>query len=650
MQRTILAFCLMIAFTPPSVNAIVFAEAPEQTMQSVLAEAAAAQASGDFRSAAESYRKATELEPSIPELWANLGLMYHAMGERSEAIQSFRQAIKLNSSLFVPQLFLGIEYLEMQKPDAAIPFLENAVKLNPKDPQAELSLAKAYSMKGQGDLAADFYWRSTKMTPNDGKAWFGLGMAYLQQVDTDARIMTGTYKDSKYNKLRAGELFAEQGKLVEAARAYKDAVSVASPLPCSHAGYGIVLLRQNALAEAKEEFDRESNSNSGCPLTSLGLAALQLIQGDTENSLRELLAIWKADPGFLQESLPLLHDGISAEQTEKLLGLAKDWQADNKTPAGFVDSIQAGLQSDAPISATLTEFGADNPGTGPDAAPPLTQDSEKFFKSGQFRKCSETLRPRLSVLPERYLLILAPCAFFTGDYRTASLAARRLATFSASRQTGLYWESKADQRLAIAALTRAGEIDANSPRMHVLLGDIYRQKRRWGAAESEYRKALVLKPEDHSGRLGLAIALFEDGNSEEAFATDKDLLQKNPEDPEANLLAGEILVQQHQYAGAESYLNKVQGTKPEFMPRLHALLGEVYANTDRIPEALAEFKLGIASDEDGSIHFQMARLYQKTGDKKAAAEAFQASQQLRKQWDDRASVALQQLTTDISRQ
>jgi hypothetical protein len=60
--------------------------------------------------------------------------------------------------------------------------------------------------------------------------------------------------------------------------------------------------------------------------------------------------------------------------------------------------------------------------------------------------------------------------------------------------------------------------------------------------------------------------------------------------------------------------------------------------------------LGITSDEDGSIHFQMARLYQKTGDKKAAAEAFQASQQLRKQWDDRASVALQQLTTDISRQ
>ena len=44
MQRTVLALCLTIAFTDPSVNAIVFAEEPAQTIQSLLAEARAAQA------------------------------------------------------------------------------------------------------------------------------------------------------------------------------------------------------------------------------------------------------------------------------------------------------------------------------------------------------------------------------------------------------------------------------------------------------------------------------------------------------------------------------------------------------------------------------------------------------------------------------
>jgi tetratricopeptide (TPR) repeat protein len=621
-----------------------------ERLQSYVAAAQQAAARKDFSAAADSFRKAVELSPQTAELWADLGLMYHETGDYDEAVKSFSEAARLKSSLYVPQLFLGIDNLALKRTETAIPFLENAEKLNPADAQAPIMLGRAFAIAGDGKGASDAYSRAVILAPDNGNAWFGLGMAYLQEVDSDARVMTTTYKDSMYSNLRAGELFAEQGKLVQAVLAYKTTLSVASPPPCSHAGYGIVLLRQKAVAEAKEEFGQESNSNSGCPLTSLGLAAMQLIQGDTGNALRKLVAIWKADPGFLQESLPVLRDAISAEQTGKLLGLAKDWQAGQEIPADFVESIEAGLQSDSPVSATLTEPGADVPDPNQAAITPSPTDPEKLYLSGQFRNCSESLRPRLSVLSEKSLLLLAPCAFYAGDYRTAALTARRLETFSTNRQTGLYWESRAGARLAIVALTRAGEIDANSPRMHVLLGDVYRQKRRWGDAESEYRKALVLKPEDHSGRLGLAIALFEDGNSEEAFATDKELLQKNPDDPEANLLAGEILVQQHQYPGAESYLIKVRGTQPEFMPKLHALLGEVYANTDRIPEALAEFKLGIASDEDGSVHFQMARLYQKTGDKKAAAEAFQASQQLRKQWDDRASVVLQQLTTDISRQ
>ena len=620
-----------------------------EKLQSYLAAAQQAAARKDFPAAADSYRKAVEASPQTAELWTDLGLMYHETSNFQEAIKSFTEAARLKPSLYVPQLFLGIDNLELKLTETAIPFLQKAETLNPADPQAPLTLGRAYAIAGNGNGSSDAYWRAVSLAPGNGNAWLGLGMAYLQQVDSDARVMTSTYKDSSYDKLRASESFADQGKLVQAARAYKTALSEASPAPCFHAGYGIVLLRQKATAEAKTEFDREASSNPGCPLTRLGLAALQLVQGDTGNALSKLTAIWDADKDFLRENLPLLRDGFTTEQAEKLLALAKDWQKENKISAAFVDSIHVGLESDVPVSAALAESGADLPDKGNATLPVTPQDPEKLYLSGQFRKCSDSLRPRLSALTERNLVLLAPCAFYTGYYRTAAQAARRLAMNATTRQMGLYWESKADQKLAIAALVRAGEIDANSPRMHVLLGDVYRQKRKWGDAESEYRKALALEPGDRSGRLGLAIALFQDGNSEDAFAADNELLQSDPDDPEANLLAGEILVQSRKYADAEIYLNKVRGTKPELMPRLHALLGEVYANTERISEALSEFKLGIASDEDGSIHYQMARLYQKTGDKQAAAKAFQASQQLRKQWDDRASVALQQLGTDISR-
>lgn len=322
---------------------------------------------------------------------------------------------------------------------------------------------------------------------------------------------------------------------------------------------------------------------------------------------------------------------------------------ENKIPAGFVDSIQAAFESDAPVSEIPTEPGTGIPDAKKGASEPTFQDAERLYSSGQFRNCSESLRPRLTTLTMRNLALLAPCAYYTGDYRTAAQAARRLAENATTRPVGLYWESKANQKLAVAALVRAGEIDANSPRMHVLLGDVYRQKRKWEDAESEYRKALALEPGNHSGRLGLAIALFQDGKSEDALTANNELLQKVPDDPGANLLAAEIMVQRHEFAGAETYLNKCGKLEPEFMQRVHTLRGEVYANTNRSTEALAEFKLGAASDADGGIHYQIARLYQKAGNAKAAAEAFQTSKRLRAQWDASAVDAVQQSDTDISR-
>jgi predicted Zn-dependent protease len=256
------------------------------------------------------------------------------------------------------------------------------------------------------------------------------------------------------------------------------------------------------------------------------------------------------------------------------------------------------------------------------------------------------LKAALGTITSDQLQLAASCSFYAGDYRTTSTAAQRLKASPATRAQGLYWESKADEKLAIAALMRAGEIDADSPRMHVLLGDVFRQKRRWDDAEAEYRKAVALDPKSHSARLSLAIVLFSELKNDEAFDIGRSLLAEDPNDPEANLLAGEILVQRNRFAEAEAYLSKCQNLQPEFVPHLHALLGQVYAETDRIPAAISEYKAGLSADADGSIHFQLARLYQKSGDKNAADEAFRESRTLRRQWDDRARVVLEQSSTD----
>ena len=646
MRRTKVILCTALLFAGSVLHAVSIAEDREQTLQALVADAGSAQTSGDFAGAAEAYRKAVEIDPSIPELWANLGLMYHQTGKHAEAIRSFKRAIQLKPSLFVPQLFLGIEYLTAEDPKSAIPFLKNAARLNPNDVQTALSLGGAYSMLGQSNEAAESYLTATKLSPKDGNAWLALGKSYLQQVENDARVMNSTYKDSPYVKLRSAEIFAEQGKLIEAESAFRKALDSPGPAPCTHAELGITLLRQKKWSGAQQQFQLERQSASPCGLAQLGVAVEAMAQGDINEGLDKLSSIAAVDSRFVQFNLQLSRGALSSGQIQLLTEAISTKQISGNLAPETGQLIKVALVSD--------EIPAISPASAAQMAevshPTSSVNAARLQAAGRYSACARELSTDLDKLTIVQMRVLASCAFFSGDFRTASTAAQSLKGNPATVVPGLYWESKADQNLAVAALTRAGELAPNSPQMHILLGDIFRQKRRWSEAEAEYRKALALDPKSRSARLNLAIDLFTELKNEEALDLDKSLLAEVPDDPEANLLAGEILVQQHQYEQAETYVARCGKLREDLQPRLHILRGQIYSQTGRIPEAISEYKLGLANDPDGSLHYQLARLYQKSGNTTAASEQIRISKQLRERWDNQAHVALEQRSTDLSKQ
>ena len=646
MRRIILVLCLTTTFATPVFNAIVFAEEPEQSIQALLADAHAAQARGDFSQAAEAYRKAVALQPDLPELRANLGLMYYESGQHAEAILSFQDALRLNPSLFVPQLFLGLEFLQANKVQTALPYIENAVRLNPSDPQAALSLGRAYQMLNQPDRAAGSYLRAIRIAPNDGNAWLQLGITWLEQVENDARHMTSEWSSSEYVKLRAAETWADEGKLGPAENAFRAAIDFPVPAPCAHAEFGILLLREGKQDDARKQFETETRSVSPCRLAPLGFAIADIAQGLPAPALGELTSLATADPGFVRSSLPLFRSAVSPDQAKPFIDFARSQGNSENSPVDIGALIERVLVSgDVSIG---TNFGD---GTPAQKSPAQAESaSERLYLSGYFARCDEILKPALERLPPPHLQLLASCSYFTGDFLTASRAGQRLKSLPATTVQGLYWESKADEKLAVAALARAGEIDPDSPALHVLIGNAFRQQRHWGDAEAEYRKAVSLDPTSRAVRLSLGIVLFTELKTDEALDIDKQLLAEVPDNPEANLLAAEILVQEHEFPEAEPYLSHCHNVKPDLVPRVHVLLAQVYAETNRISDAIAEYKLGLAIDEDGSLHYQLARLYQKTGNENAAAEEMRLSKQLREKWDDQAHLDLGQPLTETNRQ
>jgi tetratricopeptide (TPR) repeat protein len=253
---------------------------------------------------------------------------------------------------------------------------------------------------------------------------------------------------------------------------------------------------------------------------------------------------------------------------------------------------------------------------------------------------SQRALPGLGKSTEQELQQFASDAFFSGDFKSAATAAERLQEQYPAHAAGWYWAVRAYQQLGAAALARAGEVEPDSPRIHALLGDVYQQRKMFREAENEYSRLLMLDPNSIAGLAGLATAYLHDGHFEEAQATARKALARDSQDSEINLLMGEILVARHEYAQAEPYLEHSLHARPDLLPRAHALLGRVYARTGRSKEAINELNQGVASDEDGSVYYQLARVYQSLGETKAAAAAFEKSQQIRGRRDALAEETL----------
>jgi len=547
--------------------------------------------------AAASYRQAAAIRPDIAELWSNLGLMQHQSGDHSQAAEAFRTALRLNQALFVPNLFLGLDLLQLNRPREAAAYLLAAEKLNHNDAQPALALGRAYHALWEPHKSEEWYRRALVLAPRNGEAWYGLGLAYFGLAETAGAKLTGSFGESVYVAELTASACAEEGSLTEAIHAYRDLLALkAAPPRCSHTSYGFVLIRHGDAVEAEREFRRDLES---CSAARVGMARLLFESGEREKGLAMLADLASSDREGFDLSLPRFWEGLDTQQLETRL-------AQLRQSAGNMASIVSARLREGVRSSTLLESEAAVPEFG------NIEDLQRFTSD----------------------------AFFSGHFRTAALASDRLRQKYPNDPAGWYWAVRANQKLGVAALARAGEVEPDSPRIHALLGDAYQRRSMFDEAREEYSKVLAVSPDSVAGLAGLAKADYADGRLEEAQISAQKAVARNPADGEINLLMGEILVAQREYADAETYLQNSMHARADLLPRVHALLGQVFARTGRAKEALKELTQGLASDEDGSVHYQLARLYKEAGDEKAAYAAFEKAKQIRASHDELARRAL----------
>ncbi|MGB8028323.1 MAG: tetratricopeptide repeat protein [Terracidiphilus sp.] len=600
-----------------------------------------AQRRGDFAAAASYYQSAAALRPNVPELWSNLGLMQNVTGNYKEAIMSFQKAERLKPGLYVPNLFLGIDYLHIQQPQQAIPFLEKAERLNPRDARTPLTLGRAYASLRDYAAAGSAYRRALDLDPTNSSAWFDFGIATLNEVEMGGRMLSGEAPHSAYARALYAESLGEQLRFKEAITELQAVLAVDPHFPCAHAQLGLFYLAEQQVANAAQEFAAEAQN---CGLAGLGQAELRIQAGDNVKAFSLLNALWKQDPGFLRANVASLVNNVPEDRKVSFSDFVAQLNGKEDSETELYNVLAAALRGGSQDeSARVAE--AEQPRTATRA------EAQADDSAGHYGLCVRDLTGNVGragkVAPSDATrssdsdLLLANCAFMAGDYDLAAKASDRVVGRLPHDAAARYWSVKANERLAVRAFGRFEQLDPNSERTHLMLGDMYRQRQRFEQAESEYKEASLLAPRDTAPLFGLASAYLQDAKEYQALAIARTALDKNPDDPDFNLLTGEILIAGHEWSDAEAYLKRGMGAKPQMLPHLHVLLGEVYENTNRPQQAIAELLMGASSDETGGAYYQLARLYMSEGNKAAAEDAFAHTKDLEKKRRERAVIAVE---------
>ena len=196
------------------------------------------------------------------------------------------------------------------------------------------------------------------------------------------------------------------------------------------------------------------------------------------------------------------------------------------------------------------------------------------------------------------------------DQQACDLAAGKL--LAASAGPSLYWATRAFNELALRAFQQLGKFPP-SAELHSLKAEILANHGQHLEAAQEWSSALRISPGDPRLKGQLATSLYEAADYSRAIPMLEELLQANPRSAEFNFFLGDALLRSEQPDKAVPWLENAIRQNSELLPA-HASLGLALARLGRDRDAVTHLEAARSIDEDGSIHFQLARVYDRISD------------------------------------
>ena len=247
-------------------------------------EGQSALAAGRYADAEKAFEKLRQLEPTMAEVHANLGLIYFQERKFEQAIPALRQALKLKPGLTKSDNLLAMSLSEIGHYSEAAPGLDKCLH-HSTDIEIKrmcgLELQRAYTGLKKDDKAVEVAMQLNRLFPDDPEILYQTGKIYGNFAFLTMEKLAQVAPTSVWKHLAAAEAHESQGSYDQAITEYNEVLKLEPQRPGIHYRIGRSLLgrywqRHSAedLAAAEKEFEQElqidpANANSAYELGEL---------------------------------------------------------------------------------------------------------------------------------------------------------------------------------------------------------------------------------------------------------------------------------------------------------------------------------------------------------------------------------------------
>ena len=585
---------------------------------------------GQFARAAEDFKKVLALDPTLVEAEVNLGLAYQSLLEYDLAVGNLTKALRKRPDLVGPAVIVGMDYLKLGSPEKAIPYLQQALKLDPSNADAAQALATAYL--GQEDFrsAAEEFRKMAAMDADKAETWFKLGHEYL---DLSARLAfrgARLYPESAWGHRFLGDLLFQRTRWDDAVKEYQKALGAGPGQPGLHTAVGQAYLHAGKLEEAEKEFRLELEADTQNEPAWLGLANLQLAKDQPADALESLKKVWEISPEFLAvQRFPSVDlSSVSAKASAARILDAPESSAKHFLLAALDAAANDSGPSDSEWKSFQDDFSAWRQKQNAANAHSNSDSDGNPCKAHRYSRCVELLQPRKQ-LTDSERLLLGKAHFTLQEYELAAAALGQVQGVNNGNAEASYWLERTYQALGAEAYAKLEDGFADSWRTHQLRAEGFAFRQELDDAIKEYQTALQLRPNEPELHEALGQLYLDHHSDAEAQTELEKAVELDASRTHALYLLGRLYVQNRDNEKAVPYLQRALRLQPD-LAEANEMLGTAYVRLGQFANAVPKLEKAAPRDHYGNVHYQLYVAYHRLGRAELAQKALARSQQLRR--------------------